>query len=209
MTHEGVTRSPLSWPLGWKRTPASQRRRAAWGHRNGYVKQPLTVAQATDRLATELDRLRARDQVLSTNLALRLDGFPRSDQREPTDPGAAVYFTLNKQPRCLACDRWDRVADNIAALAAHVEALRAIDRWGVGTVEQAFRGYAALPEVSEVLPCPWWETLGVPPTAAAEQVNEAFRRLAQVHHPDKGGDHAVMARLSAARVAALREIEAR
>jgi len=36
------------------------------------------------------------------------------------------------------------VSDNIAAIAAHIEALRAQERYGVGTIEQAFAGYSAL-----------------------------------------------------------------
>jgi len=92
------------------------------------VRRSLTVADARNRLDLELQRLGARDVLLSTNVQVRLDGLPRSGQNEPADPGAAVYFTLKGKPRCLACDRWSRVADNIAAIAAHVYAIRAVDR---------------------------------------------------------------------------------
>jgi hypothetical protein len=33
------------------------------------------------------------------------------------------------------------VADNIAAIAAHIDAIRRQDRYGVGTLDQAFAGY--------------------------------------------------------------------
>jgi len=35
---------------------------------------------------------------------------------------------------------------------------------------------------------PHYETLGLEPGASAEEVRRAYRRLAVVHHPDKGGD---------------------
>jgi hypothetical protein len=56
-----------------------------------------------------------------------------------------VYFKLHGKDRVLACDKWDRVADNIAAIAAHIDAIRRQDRYGVGTIDQAFAGYSALP----------------------------------------------------------------
>jgi hypothetical protein len=117
-------RFPLAWPSGWIRTPRAQRRRAAFTR----LRHAPTVADAVTRLAGELARLHATEEVLSTNVAVRLDGLPRSGEPEPGDPGAAVYFTLRTAERCLACDKWDRVADNIAAIAQHIDALRRIDR---------------------------------------------------------------------------------
>lgn len=202
-TQTHVTRCPLAWPIGWTRH-TGLRARAKFGRQTTTgawrSKQGLTAAQAIERLRLELDRLGARDVVLSTNLQVRLDGWPRSDQRQPQDPGAAVYFTLRHQDRCLACDRWDRVEDNIAAIAAHVEALRGIDRWGVGTIDQAFRGYTALPAPATAEE--WWRVLGVPLNATLDRAEEAFRRLAFDQHPDRGGSHDEMTRLTAAREAA-------
>lgn len=202
-------RYPLSWPQGWKRTPAVSRQRANFGKSVTWEgatrpdgtrekhsrKDALSPADAAKRLYAELDRLDASNVVLSTNLELRADGTPRSDRRDPADVGAAVYFKLNGKPRCLACDRWQRVADNIAAIAQHIDALRRIDRYGVGTMEQAFAGYAALP----ASPSDWWIVLGVTPDATSAQIDDAYRRLARTAHPDAGGSHNDMARLNAAR----------
>jgi hypothetical protein len=206
-----VDRYPLSWPLGWTRTPTSERRRAefgktqrvAMGDRLIEKRRALSVAEAAQRLETEIDRLDGRDAILSTNLRLRLDGVPRVEAREPLDVGAAVYFTLKRQPMCLACDRWTRVADNVAALAQHIDALRRIDRYGVGSVEQAFRGYLALPPLAGV---EWWTVLGVSPNATLDDVEEAFRRRALDAHPDRGGSGEAMARLNEAREAARRAL---
>jgi hypothetical protein len=199
MTHETATRFPLSWPDGWPRTPSAKRLRANFGTKqpNDY-KQPLSVAQAIVRLSVELSRLRATSELLSTNVELRIDGLPRSGLADPMDPGAAVWFWLKKKPLCLACDKWFRVADNIAALAMHIDALRRIDRYGVGSIKQAFAGYVALPAKAS----DWWVILGVSPNATIDEVNSRFKELARTNHPDAGGNLDEFQRISAARRAA-------
>lgn len=190
-------RYPLSWPIGWRRT--ARRRRAQFCRLGQFGKQELSVADALGRLVVELRRLGATDHVLSTNIPVRLDGLPLSQRvSPPKDPGAALYFRLKGKPRCLACDKWDRVPDNITAIAFHIRALRAVDRYGVGTLDQAFAGYAALPSGVPN----WWDVLEVEPTATLEEAEKAYRRLAQLCHPDAGGTHEAMARLNAARDAA-------
>lgn len=189
---------PLQWPAGWPRSRATKS--ASFGKKqwdSSYKWQShkeLTVADARQRLADELDRLNARYVTLSTNMELRLDGQPRSDRRDPDDVGVAVYFQLNGKQTVLACDKWNRVADNIAAIAKHIEALRGMDRWGVGTAAQAFAGYQALPAPEQ-----WWQVLGVSSGATKEQINAAYRALAMKAHSDTGGSDAEMARLNVAR----------
>lgn len=149
--------------------------------------------------------------VISTNVQLRLDGLPYSNQRSPTDPGVSVWFTLpkDKQRRVLACDKWDLVEHNMRAIARHIEALRGQERWGVGSLEQAFRGYAALPASTD----DWRDVLEMRDDDGerthqftAEEVTDAFRRLALTYHPDVGGSHEAFLRLTAARDRAMKEI---
>lgn len=198
MTHAAY---PLHWPLGRPRTTG--RRTAPFNRKehNGRWAQSraVTVPLARERLQRELDLLGVRRAVLSTNLELRLDGWPRAGQAEPADPGAALYFTLRGRETVLACDKWDRVADNIVAIAKHIEALRGIERWGVGTIEQAFAGFQALPAPEQ-----WWQVLGVSHTADRSMIEAAYRRLARTAHPDAGGTTAAMSRLNTARDEALR-----
>lgn len=198
-THDTVQRFPLAWPTGWKRTTG--RATARFQH----YRARLTADVALRRLEDELRRIGAVNEVLSTNLEVKLSGGPRFD-RPPLhgDPGVAVYFTLKGKPTVLACDRWDRVADNIAAVAAHIDALRRIDRYGVGTLEQAFAGYAALPPGAE----DWALVLGVARTASKADILAAHRRLATEHHPDKGGRAIDMARINEARDLALKAVSA-
>lgn len=145
--------------------------------------------------------------LISSDLRVRLDGLPYSNQPQPADPGVAVYFRLERQDRVLACDAWSRIADNIAAIAAHIECIRGIDRYGVGTLDQAFAGYAALPAKGDT----WRATLGFGPDDAvsAADVQRAFRDRARAAHPDvPGGSHQQMTTLNEARDQALREVSA-
>lgn len=214
-----ITASPLTWPPGWRRTDSMKweigrfgiRRRSAG--RSYASLEDITIAEATTRLLDELERMaiRRQDVILSTNLKLRKDGFPLSDQRAPRDPGAAVYWKdpYNGQPRCMAIDRYTKVEQNIAALAATIEAMRAIERHGGAVVlERAFTGFAALPApIVAGMKRDWQVVLGLQallkPTA--DDVREAYRRLASAYHPDRGGDPAKMAELNAARDEALKE----
>ena len=189
---ESVTAYPLSWPLGWPRTLEASRRRWRGGSR------PPTTGRARDELLEELRRLGAREVVLSTDLRLRNDGLPRADAREPLDPGVAVYFRLQGQPRVLACDRWKPLAGNLRALTMHVYALRGIDRWGVGTIAQAFAGYTALPGAGEGT-VSWAEVLRIDPSAPTDQVQVKLQRALVAAHPDQGGSQEQLERVLEAR----------
>lgn len=210
-------RYPLSWPSAWKRTPAGQRKRAKFSkgstsNVNGFSHRSsnsLTVPQGLDRLKSELSRLGGRNAIISTNVELNSYGEPRGGRREPQDPGVAVYFKLNGKDRVLACDHWDRTADNLASVAAHIECLRGIDRYGVGTLDQAFAGYDALPPPSAHNRPPWRKIFGIPEDmpATPSAVQGFYRDLAKKFHPDQpGGSHEAMAQLNEARDAALQEL---
>jgi hypothetical protein len=194
--HESaVTRFPLAWPVGWVRTLSYKRQRAPFSTKKA-ADGLVSVRVATIRLEGELDRLGAKFPVLSTNVQLRLDGSPRSDI-EPPDPGAAVYFTFKGRATVLACDRYKRVADNITAMASHIDALRRIDRYGVGTIEQALAGYKALPADSAA---DWRTVFGFARDVrvTTETLDAEFKRLARQRHPDTGGTEEGMQQLNRA-----------
>jgi len=199
---------PLHWPNGRLRTAPASRRVASFGETGsrGY-KQSLSVADARVRLQAQIDLLKARHVILSANIELRLDGQPRSGRPDPVDPGAALYFRLKDADFAFACDRWSTVADNIAAIAKHIEALRGIERWGVGTLEQAFAGYVALP-ASDLAAAqrPWWEVLDLPRTTSASMVEHTWRAKMLQAHPDRGGSHDRAAELNRARDEAMKEL---
>lgn len=216
---------PLTWPAGWRRIQESQRAAASFGRQEAVyrddrgadgisrrvhaynTKKRLSVADAIDRVLLALDRMGcSRDLVVvSTNVPVRLDGLPRSGAAEPKDPGAAVYWRVDygRATRCMAIDRYTRVADNLAAIAGTLEAMRSIERYGGASIlDRAFTGFQAL-----AAPEQDWQVLELegPPRSRAD-VMEAYRRLASKHHPDKGGDAATMARINSARDRLLEEL---
>jgi hypothetical protein len=145
-------------------------------------------------LTGELRRLGAKQVVISTNVPVRRDGLPYTGQRQPIDPGVAVYFTRNGRQLCFACDRWDKVEDNLHAVAKTIDALRGVARWGTGDmIEAAFTGFRALPA-----PTPWTKVLGLSESATAEQIEDAYRRELRKRHPDAGGDAEAFNELQAA-----------
>jgi hypothetical protein len=188
-----ITRTPLCWPDNVPRTPPHLRGNPQFKER--------TLAAAADFVLAEINRLNNRrwnesdpNVIISSNLRLRNDGLPYSDQRQLDDTGIAVYFKLKfrrggqtiERPIVLTCDKWRKIADNLYAIGKDIEAQRARDRWGCTNFEQAFRGYLAIPE--RCGGAPWWETLGVKPDANEEQIKAAYRQKALKQHPDKGGD---------------------
>lgn len=202
-------RYPLSWPQGWDRTAPATRVPSKFGTRSGgqyNVGGLLTLATGLRRLVDELERLRAADVVISTDVPIRRDGMPYASAALPKDPGCAVYFTLKGQPRVLACDRYTRLPDNMAAIAAHIAALRAIERYGVGTLDQAFAGYAALP-APIARSQSWRVILRLADNATLADAEAQYRALLRVHHPDvPGGSADVAAALGEAIALARKEL---
>lgn len=157
------------------------------------------MASVRDELFNELRMLGAKAVVLSSNLKLRQDGLPMANQSQPWDPGVAVYFTYKGKQVCFACDRWNKVEDNMQAVRHTIDALRGIARWGTGDmVDAAFSGFKALPYESIITAPPWWNVLGVESHTESEVVQARYRQLAMKHHPDRGGDQDLMSRINAA-----------
>lgn len=220
-----ISNYPLCWPAGWKRTPSHSRENGRFSRKESVYRpstvpggqgyrytqtKNLTVSDGVGRILESLERIwiSRDDIIISTNVRTRLDGLPRSGEREPDDPGAAVYWRkgMKGQMRCMAIDRYTTVADNLAAIAATLEAMRAIERHGGAEIlDRTFTGFAALPEKAGGRA--WWDVLEVPSEANRETVESAFRRLARERHPDRGGSEAQMAELNEARRLALETIQ--
>lgn len=196
---------PLQWPAGWPRTPFSRKENSKYRFRKPRASKSQdpfwTFAEARDALLAELERLGARNVVLSSNYQTRLDGLPRSRQAAPSDTGIAVYFTLKGRQQVMACDMHIRAEENMRSLALAIEAMRQLERHGGGVMmERAFVGFAALPPPRE-----WHEILGVSPTATADEINSAFRARAKTAHPDAGGDPEEFTALQRAREMGLKK----
>lgn len=189
------TAYPLAWPHGKART--------AWNARvvgkftaNGKL---ITRTAAMRRLEAELGRLGGGYGIISSDLVLRSDGQPHLGKGEPADPGICLYFRMAGKPYAMACDTYTTLAQNMAAIANHIAATRAITRYGVASAAETLQAFRALPAPKKA-----HEILGVTPSARPEEVKAAWRALIAEHHPDAGGSEQRAAELNAARDEMLR-----
>lgn len=179
---------PLCWPITRKRTDRWRRKRAKFA---------TSFAVARDGILKAVKLAGGKSPIISTNISLRRDGLPLANQRQPDDPGVAVYYTdRGGRPMCVACDLWDKVEDNMTAVLKTIDAIRGIERWGgQEAADVAFSGFQALPPAKQSRP--WWEVLATTRDAPAVRVIDCYRRVKMNAHPDHGGS-----------VAAAQEVEA-
>jgi hypothetical protein len=186
---------PLQWPEGWKRHNRNYRDND--NRFRGSVYGELSIGRTRDQLLHELKLLGAADVVISSNLRLRNDGLPLSNQpRMLDDPGVAVYFKLNKRPMVMARDQYQSVAGNLRSLTLAVDAMRQLERHGgSGMMERAFTGFVAIapPDWKK----PWREVFGVKPDWSGD-ITALYREKARNRHPDAEGSNTLMAELNVA-----------
>lgn len=206
-TIPGVTFRPIhQWP--GPMTPDEER----WSRYRFQATWPSTVSL----LEHELRMAGAEHVVLQLDLTeadLRRDGLPRA-HANPGHPGIILAFELpGVGPIQRAVDRYDHWQANLRAVALTMQALRAVDRYGVVSTQEQYRGWAALPP-----PAPTNGQMTVEDAARfiAEQAcwpeewlyvrdnvagarRDAYRRAAQYLHPDAGGDHELYVRLQQAK----------
>lgn len=197
MNTEETKRSyPLYWPENWPRTDPVNQKHARFRDRS--------VFNARKVLENEVRRFGAGGLIISSNLELKLDGTPRSNQRQPEDRGVAIYFTREDQDMALACDVYTTVEDNLWALCRTLDALRQIERDGSpALINRAFKGFAQLPDPDTL---PWWSVLQLTKNATKDDIVSAYRKLAFQTHPDHGGSTEQFDQVQKAYEAALREV---
>lgn len=167
---------PLHWPVGYKRNNNRVRSRFQ-----------VTPDKAQQNLRNELWQLKASSIIISSNVSVRKDGSLYSDQLSAplNDPGIAIYFKYKGKDVVMCCDKYERPFENIHALGLCIGGLRTIERHDVSEfLERAFTGFKALPETISKA---WYQILGIDKLSNAFQIKEAYRRMAQAHHPDAGG----------------------
>lgn len=178
----------------------------SWPHNRPRIDKPAFARfqtpgrDAIRHLEDQVRRMGGRNLLVTTNLPVGRTGLIRWSDKRPLDQAVAIYFDLDAEEICFACDRWGLVEDNVRAIGKTVEALRGLERWGSqDMVRTAFSGFAALPAPSGQ---DWWIVLGVEPGAPRSAIESAYRAKLKVHHPDMGGDpeqfHAVQSAFQAA-----------
>jgi hypothetical protein len=120
-------------------TPASARKRSQF---------KAQYEQTLDLLFGEAEKLGARHLVLQVDLQpgdIRRDGLPRANARYGSNPGVIISLDSRHGPLRYATDAYDDWRSNLRAVALSLEALRAVDRYGVSKRGEQYRGWTALP----------------------------------------------------------------
>lgn len=183
---------------GWPGKPTARRKRASF--RASYV-------DTLRLLDTELRHLGARSVVLQVALTedqIRLDGRPRAGAT-PSHPGVVLSFESKHGPLSYPCDTYADWEDNLRAVALALEALRAVDRYGVTRQAEQYRGWAALPPpaspavVTVVAACDLLRRLAGVPLVTRDTLDEAYRCAVKKVHPDVGGTSEAFQQIQQAR----------
>lgn len=178
MELQNVSAYPCQWPVGWERTPKEQRKRSRY--RVGF-------ATSRDGIVSRLTLMGARDIVISSNVQLRRDGLPLASEKEPTDPGVAVYWVVSNEPFAVACDQWEKVRENMRAVCVALNAMSQLESSGASQItRRACLGFKALPAVIDF---DWRAYLGRPgwEPASMADIAEAYRQRVRFCHPDLNG----------------------
>ncbi|WP_436347405.1 DnaJ domain-containing protein [Natronorubrum sp. FCH18a] len=191
----------LKWPDGFERTSAEDREPYPHGFR-------VSRTRAFENILEELRKMNARNvQVKTAAPHTQAEPHRPYADRDPDDSGVVVYFERDGQQFAVPCDRWDNLRDNAQSIAKYLNAKRALERYGVQTVESEF-STQALPSADEDVvapPEPHHDVLEVAPDATDDDVKAAARAKKKEHHPDLGGDRERFQRVVEAEEAMLDE----
>jgi len=101
-----------------------------------------------DKLEEELGKLRAKDIIIRVDELsfdeIRNDGWPKSSFAPRHTAGVIVSCESPKGALSFPCDRYLDWQDNLRAIALSLEALRAVDRYGVTRGNEQYRGWTQI-----------------------------------------------------------------
>lgn len=188
---ETITAYPLTWPQKFPRSPKREK-----GAFKTSLAGALKNVETSLRMFASDSSKKVEGLIISSNVTL--------GAQHPADPGVAVWFTWDGLQVCIPVDRYLSVESNLQAIHHIIEARRTELRHGtLALVRATFTGFKSLPA-----PASSWKTvLGFAGAAVTfDSVERRYKELAQKHHPDKGGDAARFAEITAAREEARREM---
>ncbi len=138
-------------------------------------------------LGRELRALKATNVVIELDVRdrdIRLDGYPRADAR-PANPVVAISFDSRHGPLRYATGEYDDWRHNLRAIALSMEALRAVDRYGVSKRGEQYQGWKELTKSTD--PADAIQTREQAQAFLAQWAGDV-RAAVKATHPDHGGD---------------------
>lgn len=140
---------------------------------------------------------------------IRNDGWPRHNSR-PSQPGIILNFASTMGALRYPCDHYDDWHDNLRAIGLALEALRAVDRYGVTRHNEQYRGWQALPcntGAGPMQPLDAGRLIirlaglnGLDPSSVSkDEWRTAYLKAAKASHPDSGGTEAQFKALNEAK----------
>jgi hypothetical protein len=192
-------------PLGLWGRPTTDPRASASRFRAGWFDTIDHLTREVDLLGGDLIAV----QVDAEAADIRRDGMLRSRARVGF-PGVKISFASRFGPLTYATDAYDHWQANVRAVALALEALRAVDRYGVTSTGEQYRGWTAIADKPAEKTLSADEAAGLlaewtlpkcrPQDLRTEdQANRAFRAASRVHHPDVGGSADAFRLISSAR----------
>lgn len=188
----------------WPHTPTPHWRREKWPATTKAL-NALTVARALDMVAREL-RLMGCDRTAYIAVDIdekhiRQDGELRANAT-PRSPGCIIYATHRTLgDLSWANDRYSRLEYNLRAIAATIENLRGVERYGCVRDNEQFRGFKAVESKSSTVDAARARAIAVVTKYSgvrfSHDVNgqhpvvvDAIRTAKNATHPDRNnGDH--------------------
>lgn len=172
-----------------------------------------SYANTLDLLEEELRKIHAKEitvQAFFTLAQIRNDGWPYA-KAVPIAPGIILSFRTKDGALSFPCDRYHTIDDNLRAIALSLQALRAVDRYGVTKRAEQYAGWkrleapvvngfatkedaAAFIIAQQDTPTPTYSVI-----SDVALRNEVYRRAARRLHPDAAtGNHELFVKLQQA-----------
>lgn len=136
-----------------------------------------------DLLEREITYLRGDDIIIAGGFReedIRLDGMLRSNAREPNHPGVEISFDSEHGRLVYGTDVCQFWQHNVRSIALGLEALRAVNRYGISRKGEQYAGWLQLGTADD--PVVRGKTL--------VEVAGGLGPALQLHHPDLGGERA-------------------
>ena len=180
-------------PIGsWPHPDTDPRRgwntfRSGWGDTLNLLERELTHLEAF-RIVLQAD-FREAD--------IRLDGMPRADACQPVHPGIILSFESRVGPQRYASDAHLFWQHNVRGVALGLEALRAVDRYGITRSGEQYAGWKQLTAGSglttrEAAMALLTDLVG---GGGGFDLALAYKRALKKAHPDGGGTQELFAQV--------------